>query len=264
MLSPNTSEKQPIVVEINHVADLNGDGATDLIDVRLLLEQDQNTSRSLKGDSFYAAGDFRSNECIELLKQADIVVTNPPFSLFREYVAQLIEYKKQFVIVGSKNAITYKEIFKLIKDNQLWIGNGFMAGNAYFKIPTENAREFATGVYDENTGLVKFRNVGWFTNLDHQKRHESLILFRKYTLADYPNYDNYDAIEVAKVADIPCDYNGAMGVPITFLDKFNPEQFEILGIDRYIDGNSTPNKRFTINGNEIYARVVIKRKGAAQ
>lgn len=246
LFSQNNSEQ---AIYLEYTGDKNGNNTPDPNEIGI---------KELKGD-----GDFRSAECIELLKEADIVVTNPPFSLFREYVAQLIEYKKQFLIVGSQNAITYKEIFKLIKDNQLWIGNGFMAGNAYFKIPTENAREFATGVYDENTGLVKFRNVGWFTNLDHQKRHESLILFRKYTLADYPNYDNYDAIEVAKVADIPCDYNGAMGVPITFLDKFNPEQFEILGIDRYIDGNSTPNKRFTINGNEIYARVVIKRKGAA-
>jgi hypothetical protein len=177
----------------------------------------------LKGD-----GDFRSTECVALLKQADIVVTNPPFSLFREYVAQLIEYKKRFVIIGSKNAITYKDIFSLIKDNKLWLGIGFDRGNAYFKTPA--GKEYASGVYDPETGLVKFRNVGWFTNLEHQKRKEEMILFNKYVETDYPTYDNYDAIEVSKTKDIPVDYDGAMGVPITFLDRYNPNQFQILGI----------------------------------
>jgi hypothetical protein len=224
-------------------------------------------------------GDFRSPESIALLEQADIVVTNPPFSLFREFINQLYEHDKKFIIVGSKNAITYKEVFRLIQENRLWLGNGFTAGNAYFKIPPENARNYAAGVYDETTGLVKFRNVGWFTNLDIAKRHEELILYRNYDEANYPHYDNYDAIDVAKVKDIPIDYNGAMGVPITFLDNYNPAQFEILGItDR--DNNSglktkeyTPedatnhsdlNRRGSIRvGNEYkstYARLLIRRK----
>lgn len=179
----------------------------------------------LRGD-----GDFRSAECVELLKQADIVVTNPPFSLFREYVAQLMEYDKKFLIIGNVNAITYKEIFPLIKDNKMWLGYGFNGGNAYFKIPDDARTDYAAGVYDEDTGLVKFRNCAWFTNLDIRKRHEDLILYRHYSPEEYPKYDNYDAIEVGKTADIPCDYDGVMGVPVTFLDKYNPEQFEILGM----------------------------------
>jgi hypothetical protein len=195
----------------------------------------------LKGD-----GDFRSEESIELLKQADIVVTNPPFSLFREFITQLFEYNKKFIVVGSKNAITYKEIFGLIKDNQIWLGNGFSAGNAYFKIPPENARNFASGVYDKATGLVKFRNVGWFTNLDIAKRHEELILFKNYNEHDYPKYVNYDAIEVGTVKDIPCDFEGEMGVPITFLDVHNPNQFEILGSSRTL---SEPMSQFAEKGS---------------
>ena len=186
--------------------------------------------KHLKGD-----GDFRSPECIELLKQADIVVTNPPFSLFREYVAQLVEYEKKFLIIGSLNALTYKEIFPLIMQNKIWLGYGFNSGNAYFRIPSEY-KDFSNGVYDANTQLVKFRNCHWFTNLDHQKRHEKLILYKKYTPEDYPKYDNYDAINVDKVADIPCDYDGVMGVPITFLDKYNPEQFEIVAFRKGNDG----------------------------
>lgn len=173
-------------------------------------------------------GDFRSDESIELLKKADIVVTNPPFSLFREYVAQLIEYDKKFVIVGSLNAITYREIFKLIQDNKLWLGYGFQAGNAYFAVP--NPGDYAKGVYDETTGLVKFRNVAWFTNLDTSKRHEDLTLYRTYKPDDYLKFENFDAINVNKLSEIPVDYAGAMGVPITFLDKYNPDQFEIIGI----------------------------------
>jgi hypothetical protein len=176
----------------------------------------------LKGD-----GDFRSAECIELLKQADIVVTNPPFSLFREYVAQLIEYDKKFLIIGPFNAIKYKEIFPLIQQNKLWIGFGFNGGNAYFATPHHDV--YVQGVYNMETGLVKFRNCTWFTNLDHKKRHEDLILYKKYTPEEYPKYENYDAIDVSKTTDIPVDYYGKMGVPITFMDKYNPDQFEIIG-----------------------------------
>lgn len=159
-------------------------------------------------------GDFRNAECIELLKQADIVVTNPPFSLFREYVAQLMEYEKEFLIIGNKNSITYKEFFPLLKDNKVWIGY-------------ESPAEFDTpeGITKKINGLSR-----WFTNLDIKKRHEKLILWKNYTPEEFPTYDNYDAINVDKVSDIPCDYDGVMGVPITFLDKYNPEQFEIIGM----------------------------------
>lgn len=208
--------------------------------------------------TFEGDGDFRSSESVELLKQADIVVTNPPFSLFREYVSQLVEHDKKFVIVGSLNAITYKEIFKLIKENKLWMGFGFSNGNAFFKTP--HVKEFATGVFDEKSGLVKFRNVSWFTNLDNTKRHEEIVLFKKYNESEYPKYDNYDAINVDKIVDIPGDYAGAMGVPITFLDKYNPNQFEIIGIDRYVEDNPNYGKRFTIKDKEIYARILIKNK----
>jgi hypothetical protein len=271
--------KEPYAIEINEVPDHNGDGATDLVDVEYLLQHNANTAKSLNGDGIYSGGDFRSQECVKFLKKADIVITNPPFSLFREYMAQLIAYDKQFLIIGSKNSISYKEIFKLIKENKLWLGNGFANGNAYFSTPKDYAREFAAGVYDERTGLVKFRNVGWFTNMDNPKRHEKLRLYKKYTPSEYPRYDNYEAIEVGKVADIPADYPGVMGVPITFLDKYNPVQFDILGItDR--DNNSglktkeyseedAPNpgdlnRRAVIRiGNEYkstYARLLVKRR----
>ncbi len=173
-------------------------------------------------------GDFRSAESVDLLKQADIVVTNPPFSLFRDYVQQLVEHGKKFLIIGPKNAITYKEIFPLIRDGKMWLGTGFLAGNAYFK--TAHDKAFADGVYDATTGLVNFRNCGWFTNMDYKERHEDLILFKAYSPEAYPKYDNYEAIDVSKTADIPADYYDLMGVPITFLDRHNPDQFEIVGI----------------------------------
>lgn len=175
-------------------------------------------------------GDFRSQECIEILKEADIVITNPPFSLLREYIAQLIEYDKKFIIIGTLNAIHYKEIFPLIQDNKMWLGNGFNGGNAYFI--TKHKREYANGVYNEETGLVKFRNVIWLTNLEIPKRHEEMILYKAYKADEYPKYENYDAIEVGKVADIPCDYYGKMGVPDSFLQNYNPDQFEIVGYGR--------------------------------
>ncbi|ELG8493393.1 adenosine deaminase [Campylobacter upsaliensis] len=207
------------------------------------------------------AGDFRSKDCIELLKLADIVVTNPPFSLFREYVAQLVEYDKKFLMIAPLNAITYKEVFKLIKENKLWLGYGFRAGNAYFKIKKEAGKNFANGVYDEKTGLVKFRNVTWVTNLTHKKRNEILETIASYnkTPEQYPKYDNYDAINVDKTIEIPLDYDGVMGVPITFLDKHNPKQFEIVakmtttGIDEFNFGYPY------INGKKIYARILIRK-----
>jgi hypothetical protein len=172
-------------------------------------DHDEITVRPLTGD-----GDFRSPECTELLRQADIVVTNPPFSLFREYVAQLMEYGKKFIIIGNQNAITYRDIFQLIMEGRLWVGNN--SGSMTFQTPGQELRSFG--------------NICWYTNLDFTKRHENLILYRTYNPVDYPAYDNYDAIEVGRVADIPCDYEGVMGVPVTFLDKYNPDQFEILGL----------------------------------
>jgi hypothetical protein len=219
---------------INEVKDVDGDGEFNLKDVAKQLKANKhNEWTPLKGD-----GDFRSDECVELLKQSDIVVTNPPFSLFREYVKQLFDYNKKFVIIGNMNAITYKEIFPLIKNNKLWLGNGFHAGNAYFFTP--NMRDFASGVYDKKTGLVKFRNVCWFTNFDHGRRHQPLPLMTmeenlKYSKHKeikgkaYKEYDNYNAIEVPFADATPSDYRGAIGVPISFLDKYNPDQFEILG-----------------------------------
>lgn len=177
-------------------------------------------------------GDFRSVECVELLKESDIVVTNPPFSLFREYVAQLIKYNKKFVIVGHQNAVTYKEIFPLFKDNKLWYGYGFTGGAAHFISKYEDIA--TAGNHKE--GMIRVSGVVWFTNLNIKKRHEELILIKHYTPEEYPKYDNYDAINVDKTADIPCDYDGVMGVPITFLDKYNPEQFEIVEFRKGNDG----------------------------
>ena len=227
-------EKKPYKVEVTQVYDTTGDGGVDMLDVEELFRTGKNSLELLEGD-----GDFRSPECLALLDEADIVVTNPPFSLFREYVATLMEYNKKFIIIGSKNGITYKEIFPHFMNNEIWLGYGFDRGNAYFSIPKESAREYASGVYDASTGLVKFRNCAWFTNLDIRKRHEELILVKRYNSKDFPRYDNYDAIEVSKTADIPCDYAGVMGVPITYLDKYNPEQFQILGITKTWFGAAT-------------------------
>lgn len=241
-------KRQAYMVDIHAVPDLNGDGAVDLTDVRLLLENDRNALRLLQ------TGDFRSAECVALLQEADIVVTNPPFSLFREYVSQLMDYGKRFLIIGPQNAITYKEIFPLIKDNKIWLGYGFNAGNAYFKVP-DNKQTYAAGVYDEEKKLVKFRNCHWYTNLEIPKRHDELDLFCRYSPEDYPKYDNYDAIEVSKTANIPYDYDGVMGVPITFLDKYNPEQFEIV---KFRKGNDE--KDLCINGKCPYFRILIRNK----
>jgi len=266
----NKTTKYPHKIEITEMADVSADEVKGLPLVEYILRNRKNALTRLQGD-----GDFRSPECLEMLKESDIVVTNPPFSLFREYVTQLMEHRKKFLIIGSKNAITYKEIFKLIKENKIWLGNGFANGNAYFSVPSESVHFYAKGVYDEKTGLVKFRNVSWYTNLDHKKRHEELFLFKKYNKAEYPHYDNYDAIEVSKNADIPIDWNGAMGVPITFLDNYNPEQFEIIGLaadkrdegEIFIKGKAVhldeQHKQFVgmvLNGKATYARIIIKRK----
>ena len=188
-------------------------------------------------------GDFRSPECIALLQEADIIVTNPPFSLFREYIAQLIDYDKKFIVIGNKNSITYKEFFPLLKNNQVWLG-------------CTSPKEFV----QPDKSIKKFGNISWFTNLDIIKRHETLDLIEKYTPEKYPKYDNYDAINVDKVLDIPVDYDGVMGVPITFLDKHNPEQFEIIGLDRYtVPKDFLVGGRVAINGKPKYARILIRK-----
>lgn len=190
---------------------------------------------SLNGD-----GDFRSEECIELLKQADIVVTNPPFSLFREYVAQLVEHEKKFLIIGNMNAITYKDVFPLLKDQKIWLGLSIKSGDREFGVPDHYPLTAATHRTDESgKKFVRVKGVRWFTNLDYKQRHEDLILYRKYAPEEYPRYDNYDAINVDKTSEIPMDFKGVMGVPITFLDKHNPDQFEIVGITKTWFGGAT-------------------------
>ena len=205
---------------------------------------------------FKGDGDFRSQECIELLKEADIVVTNPPFSLFREYVAQLMKYEKKFLIIGNMNAITYKEIFPLIKEDRLWLGvTRHGTGSMWFRIP-DNAPFTATG--QKIVDGIRYQTIGstaWFTNLDHSLRHEELILYKSYSPEEYPTYDNYDAINVNKVTEIPCDYDGTFGVPITFLGCYNPAQFEII---KFRKGND--DKDLSINGKCPYFRILIRRR----
>lgn len=226
-------------VEITEVKDLNGDGAVDLADVQYLLKNDKNAISLLKQH-----GDFRSAECIDLLKQADIVVTNPPFSLFREYIGQLMQYEKKFIIIGSVNAISYKEIFPYIKDNKLWLGPSISSGDRKFNVPDDYPLNAAgCGTDPDGRKYIRVKGVRWFTNLDHNKRHEELDLVNRYSPEGYPTYDNFEAINIDRTSDIPYNYNGAMGVPITFLDKYCPEQFEIitLGIG---EGNFTPTKKY--------------------
>lgn len=248
--------------------------------------------KELKGD-----GDFRSQECIELLKQSDLVITNPPFSLFREYVAQLIKYDKKFIIVGHQNAISYKEIFSLIKENKLWLGYGFKGGAAHF-INTHYEDYASAG--DHKEGMIRVSGVVWFTNIDIKKRHEELVMYKTYNPEEFPKYENYEAINVDKSTDIPMDYDGVIGVPITFLDKYSPDQFEIVGLGivgsceftnerrmEILDKNGVPTGKYTVNAKgtlyrkhlesdkkpaafkdcetgelyqSIYARILIKRK----
>lgn len=244
LFSEHKSEK---AIYLEYTGDKNGDKIPNPEEIGII---------DLNGD-----GDFRSVECIELLKQADIVVTNPPFSLFREYVAQLIEYDKKFLIIGNQNNVTYKETFKLVKENKIWTGvdNG---GTKWFKVPAHYEIETETRIKIENgQKYFSMGSVSWFTNLDNRKRNEHLILYKTYygNETEYPKYDNYDVINVDKVSDIPMDYNGFMGVPITFIDKYNPEQFEILGIAnsaRCIDFECYT----IINGKKIYNRIIIRNK----
>lgn len=242
LFSENNSER---AIYLEYTGDKDGNNVPDPEEIGI---------KELKGD-----GDFRSEESIELLKQADIVVTNPPFSLFREYVAQLIKYDKKFIIIGHQNSITYKEIFKLIKDNKIWLGYGFTRNCAHFINP--HYIDYASDT-DHREGMIRVSGIIWFTNIDTKKRHEELILYKTYEgyESEYPKYDNYDAINVDKTKDIPMDYDGVIGVPITFIDKYNPEQFEIVGqmattkIDEFNHGYPY------INGQKVYARILIKNK----
>ena len=250
--SDEAPRRQACKVEISEVKDLNGDGAVDLSDVRILLQNDRNVCAPLE------TGDFRSRECIELLEQADIVVTNPPFSLFREYVGQLMEYGKKFLIIGNVNAITYKEIFPLIMANELWLGPSITSGDRKFYVPDSYPLKAAgCGIDESGRRYIRVKGVRWFTNLDHQKRHEEMDLVRRYSPEEYPKYDNYDAIEVSKTADIPRDYGGVMGVPITFLDKYTPEQFEIVGNEVTLN---LPRRAPYLNGKRIYSRIFIRNR----
>jgi len=258
-----TRKPHKLEIEITEVPEYLGTGFS-MTEVAELLRNKDNVLKRLKGD-----GDFRSEECIELLKQADVVVTNPPFSLFREYVSQLDEHGKKFLIIGNKNAITYKEIFKLIMENKMWVGVTPMGTDMLFDVPKTFAKELVAtkkegSAYKIVNGIIKGRSQAiWFTNLDIKKRHAVLALYKRYTSAEYPKYDHYDAIEVSKVVEIPMDYDGVMGVPISFLDKYNPQQFEILGSaddkDFYPIIFGKYEGRITVRGKQPFKRLFIRR-----
>lgn len=234
---------------INEVGDLDGNGAFDISDIAEQLKANKNNEWSpLEGD-----GDFRSPESIELLKQADIVVSNPPFSLFREYMAQLTEYKKKFLLIGNTNAITYKEIFKLIKDDKLRTGYTNFNVGMFFEVPDD--WEQYHHLDEKGKKIARVSTSCWFTNLDVEKHKQDIVLYKKYDPNNYPKYDNYDGIEVSKVQEIPMDYTGAMGVPITFVDKYNPDQFEIIKFRKGDD-----EKDLSINGRCPFFRILIKNK----
>lgn len=239
------------MAEVTVVRDADGDGGVDMTDIALLFKNGENRLTELSGN-----GDFRSPECVALMDQSDIVVTNPPFSLFREYVALLMEHKKNFIILGNINAVTYKEFFPLIMNNQVWIGPSIHSGDRMFNVPDNYPLEAAGCGIDPATGrkFIRVKGVRWFTNLDVQQRHEEMILIRKYSSEAYPHYDNYDAIDVSATADIPCDYAGVMGVPITFLDKYCPEQFKIIGMAKRGAGDpALKSKVYTKNDYPNYS-----------
>lgn len=253
--------KKPYKLEITEVIDSNGDGAIDLSDVEYLIKNKKNTLTLLEGD-----GDFRSYECIELLKESDIVVTNPPFSMFREYVSQLYEYDKKFIIMGNTNALSYQEIFKLFKDDNIRTGYTNFNVGMYFFVPddTEKFHKIVDG-----KKMVRVATSCWFTNLPVKKHTEKLILYKKYNPEEYLKYDNYNAININKYSDIPVDYYDYMGVPITFLDKYNPMQFKIIdGLHRYALYDACGTNEYIqkhhleatdVNGKSMYFRVVIQR-----
>ena len=253
--------KRPYKAEVTKVYDTTGDGGVDMYDVAQLFVSGENTLTELTGD-----GDFRSPECLALLDEADIVVTNPPFSLFREYIATLMAHDKKFVIIGHQNAITYKEFFPYLMKNEIWLGYGFSGNVGFFQSPYEDIAVSS----QHKEGMIRVSGVKWFTNLDIKKLHEEMILVKKYSSEIYSAYDNYNAINIDKTSDIPCDYAGVMGVPITFMDKYNPDQFEIINaLNRYVlVGNEKLNEEIrknhshacNINGNATYFRILIRNK----
>ena len=248
-------EKRAFKVEITEIGDMNNDGVIDLLDVELLLKK-PGVVQLLEGN-----GDFRSRECISLLKQSDIVVTNPPFSLFREYVSLLFEYNKKFIIIGNQNAITYKDFFSYIKTNQVWLGQSIHSGDREFRIPDDyEIRSKSLRIDEKGYRYIRVVGVRWWTNMDYPQRHEDLILYKYYDPSEYPKYYNYDAINVNSTSDIPCDYYGTMGVPITFLDKYNPEQFEIIGLGISSSGLDIGVKKYEQEHKQY--RKCIQKKGA--
>jgi hypothetical protein len=255
-LKPNG--KEPFKIEITEVPDLDKDGAIGLLDVEMLLKMDKNTVTPLVGD-----GDFRSSECVELLLESDVIVTNPPFSLFREYIQLLEKHKKKFLIIGNTNAITYRETFKLIKENRIRTGYTNFNVGMFFEVPSDWEKYHHL---DENgRKIARVSTSCWFTNLDVTKHKDFITLYKKYTSGEYPSYSNYDAIEVSKVSDIPKDYEGIMGVPITFVDKYNPDQFEIIDINPHffniVEKGLEKPTQLKINGQkDPYARILIKNR----
>ena len=261
------NKNKPYKAVVTKVYDATGDGGIDMLDVAELFKIGENELIELEGD-----GDFRSKECLELLEEADIVVTNPPFSLFREYIGVLMEYKKDFLIIGNVNAITYKEFFPLLKDNKVWMGASIHSGDRKFFVPDDYPLDASgCGIDEDGRRFIRVKGVRWWTNLDYKQRHEDLILIKKYTPEEYPKYDNYDAINVDVTKDIPYDYEGVMGVPITFMDKYNPDQFEVLGLTsgrNEFDKRAHPIKRYensiqhnkngtTTNGSKANTRATL-------
>ena len=256
LFSTNKSEQ---AVYLIYEGDKNGNRIPDVEEIGV---------QPLKGD-----GDFRSAECVELLKEADIVVTNPPFSLFREFVAQLMAYDKKFLIIGNVNALSYKEIFPLIQSNRMWFGASIHSGDRKFWVPDDYELNAAgCGIDETGRKYIRVKGVRWFTNLDYKERHEDLILYKLYAPEEYPRYVNYDAIEVSRTEYIPCDYDGVMGVPITFIDKYNPDQFEIIGIGLELANMDIIRKRLgKLNGGprlyldkdgelvRLYERILIRK-----
>ncbi len=235
-------------VEISEVPDLDGNGTTDLTDVQLLLQSSHHNVKS----ELTQNGSFDSPECIELLKQADIVVTNPPFSLFREYLALLEKYEKQFIIIGNTNALTYKETFRMFQQDKIRTGYTNFNVGMFFQVP-DNWEKYHH--IENGKKIARVSTSCWFTNLPVSRHNEELILIKKYSPEDYPKYDNYDGINVNTYTDIPYDYPGAIGVPVTFLDKYNPEQFEIIKFRKGDD-----DKDLTVNGKSPYFRILIRNK----
>lgn len=251
----NETVKKAYKLEITEVKDYNNDGATDLYDVETLIRNEKNVLTILEGN-----GDFRSEECIELLKECDVVVTNPPFSLFRDFIAQLMTYDKKFIVIGNVNALSYKEIFPYVQNNKIWLGVSIHSGDREFRVPDHYPLNAAgTRVDADGHKYIRVKGVRWFTNIDNKNRHEEMTFFKKYNHELYPKYENYDAINVDKTSDIPEEYFECMGVPITFLDKFNPDQFEII---KFRKGNDDKDLYYIKNGEIVqpYFRIIIKRK----